>query len=258
MADGRHHGVGIELAGVHKRYGGHAVLRGVDLSIRPGELLAILGQSGTGKSVTLRLIVGLEPPDAGRITVGDLDLPRYLALPPEEKPFRIAMVFQSAALLGSLTVAENVALRLREHGRYDERAVRDTVRGVLDAVELAGTERKMPSELSGGMRKRAAIARALAVDPEVILYDEPTADLDPILTEQIGALITRIRTSRGHTQVVVTHNLSLARAIADRIAVLGEGRIVECVTPDELLRSRHPLTREFLRASALGVEPAAP
>jgi len=118
-------------------------------------------------------------------------------------------------------------------------------------VELAGTEHQLPGELSGGMRKRVAIARALAVDPELILYDEPTADLDPILTEQIGQLIARIRTLRGSTQIIVTHNLPLARAIADRIAVLAEGRIAECVTPAELAASRHPLTREFLRASAL-------
>jgi phospholipid/cholesterol/gamma-HCH transport system ATP-binding protein len=251
---GRQHGVGVELTGLSKRYDGHEVLCGVDLSVRPGELLAIVGQSGTGKSVLLRHVIGLERPDAGRITVGELPLERYLALPPEEKPFRIAMVFQNAALLASLTVAENVALRLREHRRRDGRDIGETVRRVLEAVELAGTEEKMPAELSGGMRKRVAIARALAVDPELILYDEPTADLDPILTEQIGELIGRIRKTHGQTQIIVTHNLPLARAIADRIAVLDAGRIVECSTPAELLASRNRLTREFLRAAALGQE----
>jgi phospholipid/cholesterol/gamma-HCH transport system ATP-binding protein len=123
---------------------------------------------------------------------------------------------------------------------------------VLEAVELSGTEGKYPAELSGGMRKRVAIARALALDPELILYDEPTADLDPILTEQIGQLIARIRKARGNTHVIVTHNLPLARAIADRIAVLDQGRIAECSAPAELLASRHPLTREFLRAAAFG------
>jgi phospholipid/cholesterol/gamma-HCH transport system ATP-binding protein len=248
------HGVGIALHGLRKTYDDHAVLRGVDLAIRPGELLAIVGQSGTGKSVLLRQIVGLERPDAGRIVVGDLPLERYLAIPPEEKPFRIAMVFQNAALLASLTVAENVALRLQEHERRPADEVRATVRRVLEQVELAGTEAKLPGELSGGMRKRVAIARALAADPEIILYDEPTADLDPILTVQIGELIARIRTTRGNTQVIVTHNLPLARAIADRIAVLDAGRIVECSTPAELLASSHPLTREFLRAAAVGLE----
>jgi phospholipid/cholesterol/gamma-HCH transport system ATP-binding protein len=251
-AEQREHGVAVELVGVCKGYGDHAVLRGVDLRVRPGELVAIVGQSGTGKSVLLRQIVGLEGPDAGRITVGGIELARYLAIPPDEKPFRIAMVFQSAALLASLTVAENVALRLRERRRHRPAEIAEITRRVLDQVELRGTEEKLPSELSGGMRKRVAIARALAVDPELILYDEPTADLDPILTEQIGELIARIRTTRGNTQIIVTHNLPLARAIADRIAVLAEGRIAECVTPAELARSRHPLTREFLRASALG------
>jgi phospholipid/cholesterol/gamma-HCH transport system ATP-binding protein len=244
-------GIGLELAGVRKVYNGQPVLRGVDLVVEPGELLAIVGQSGTGKSVLLRQIVGLERPDAGRIAIGGLELDRYLATPPEEKPFRVAMVFQNAALLASLSVAENVGLRLREHGGQGGEKIAAITRRVLEQVELAGTEEKLPSELSGGMRKRVAIARALAVEPELILYDEPTADLDPILTEQIGQLIARIRTTRGHTQIVVTHNLSLARAIADRIAVLAEGRIAECLTPAELLHARHPLTREFLRASAL-------
>jgi phospholipid/cholesterol/gamma-HCH transport system ATP-binding protein len=160
-------------------------------------------------------------------------------------------VFQNAALLASLTVAENVSLRLREHGRHTPQEIADITRRSLEQVDLAGTEDKLPSELSGGMRKRVAIARALAVDPELILYDEPTADLDPILTEEIGGLIRRIRDRRGTTQIIVTHNLPLARRIADHIAVLHEGRIAENVTPGELTASRHPLTREFLRAAAL-------
>ena len=245
------HGVAVELSGLRKGYDDHAVLRGVDLSVAAGELLAIVGQSGTGKSVLLRQIIGLERPDAGRITVGGLELSRYLALPPEEKPFRIAIVFQNAALLASLTVEQNVGLRLRERGRHTAHEIATITRRVLEQVDLAGTERKWPAELSGGMRKRVAIARALAVDPELILYDEPTADLDPILTEQIGQLIARIRTTRGKTQIIVTHNLPLAHAIADRIAVLDGGRIAECVTPAELTASTHSLTREFLRAAAL-------
>jgi len=246
-------GVAVELQGVRRSYDGFDVLRGVDLSVEAGELLAIVGQSGTGKSVLLRQIIGLERPDGGRIVVGGLELPRYLAMPPEEKPFRIAMVFQNAALLGSLTVAENVSLRLREQRRLPAAEIEEITRRVLRDVELEGTEAKLPSDLSGGMRKRVAIARALAIEPELILYDEPTADLDPILTQQIGELIRRIRTTRGSTQIIVTHNLPLARAIADRIAVLDRGRIVECSTPAELAESRQPLTREFLRAAALGL-----
>ncbi len=246
------HGVPLTLAGVRKGYNCQRILDGVDLAVEAGELLAIVGQSGQGKSVLLRQIIGLEHVDAGRITVGGIALDQYLAMPPEAKPFRVAMVFQSAALLASLTVADNVGLRLREHQRLPAGEIAAVVRRVLEQVELAGTEQKLPAELSGGMRKRVAIARALAVDPELILYDEPTADLDPILTEQIGALIARIRATRGTTQVIVTHNLPLAHTIADRIAVLDRGRIVECSTPDALVRSSHPLTREFLRASALG------
>jgi phospholipid/cholesterol/gamma-HCH transport system ATP-binding protein len=236
-ADG-HRGVAVLLDGVRKRYAGQEVLAGVDLDIRPGELLAIVGQSGQGKSVLLRQIVGLERPDAGRIELGGVPLERYLAQPPGEKPFRIAMVFQGAALLASLTVAENVALRLREHHQVPPSEIPGRVREALD--------------LSGGMRKRAAIARALAIDPELILYDEPTADLDPLLTEQIGELIARIRHRRGSTQIVVTHNLGLARAIADRVAVLDGGRIVECTRAADLTASHHPLTRELLRAAGLG------
>jgi len=251
MADTTQHGVAVELSGIRKRYTDHEVLRGVDLNIEPGKLVAILGQSGTGKSVLLRQIIGLERPDAGRIVVGGVELERYLAMPPGQKPFRMAMVFQNAALLASLTVAENVSLRLREHGHQNSGEITEITRRALEQVELAGTENKLPSELSGGMRKRVAIARALAVDPELILYDEPTADLDPILTEEIGRLIGRIREARGSTQIIVTHNLPLARTLASRIAVLDQGRIAEYSTPEELGRSSNPLTREFLRAATL-------
>ena len=246
------HGVAVALRGVRKAYDRQVVLAGVDLQVAPGELVAIVGQSGQGKSVLLRQVIGLETPDAGEIAVGGLPLPRWLALPPEEKPFRIAMVFQNAALLASLTVAENVALRLEEHGRLSRAALRDVVGRVLASVDLAGVEDKRPGELSGGMRKRVGIARALASEPELILYDEPTADLDPLLTEQIAALIARIRRERGTTQLIVTHNLALARVIADRIAVLDAGRIVEYSTPEALRASPTPLVRELLRAAALG------
>ena len=255
MAAPHQRGVAVVLEGLRKRYGDHEVLAGVDLEVRPGELLAIVGQSGQGKSVLLRQIVGLEQPDAGRITIGGIPLQRYLALPPNEKPFRIAMVFQGSALLASLTVAENVALRLREHRQASPAEIAARVQQVLEQVELAGTDRQLPGDLSGGMRKRVAIARALAIDPELILYDEPTADLDPLLTEQIGGLIARIRTTRGSTQIIVTHNLGLARAIADRVAVLDRGRIVECTPAAALAASHHPLTRELLRAAGLGGSP---
>jgi phospholipid/cholesterol/gamma-HCH transport system ATP-binding protein len=244
-----HPGVAVSLAGVTKGYGGAPVLRGVDLEIAPGELLAIVGQSGQGKSVLLRLVAGLEPPDAGRIAVGGIDAATYRATPADRKPFRMAVVFQNAALLGSLSVTENVALRLREDGRPADEIARAASR-VLAQVDLADAGAKRPGQLSGGMRKRAAIARALAVDPELILYDEPTADLDPLLTEQIAAVIRGIRTERGATQVVVTHHLPLACDLADRIAVLHDGRIVDCGPPAAIEASTHPFTRAFVQAAA--------
>ncbi|MGH7895844.1 MAG: ABC transporter ATP-binding protein [Candidatus Binatia bacterium] len=241
-------GVAVELAAVEKRYGDAVVLAGIDLVVAAGELLAIVGQSGQGKSVLLRLLMGLEPADRGWITVGGMDVARYRQLGRAEKPFSMAIVFQSAALLGSLTVAENVALRLREDGASPAVIAR-TIDRVLDLVDLRGAEHKRPTELSGGMRKRAAIARALALDPDLLLYDEPTADLDPILTEQLAGVIRRIRAERGATQIVVTHHLPLACNLADRIAVLHAGRLVECGPPATVLASTHPFTRAFVRAA---------
>jgi phospholipid/cholesterol/gamma-HCH transport system ATP-binding protein len=245
------HGVAVSIAGVRKAYEGHEVLRGIDLEIAPGELLAVVGQSGQGKSVLLRQVIGLEDVDAGTIRLGGLPVGDWRALPPEEKPFRVAMVFQNGALLGSLTVAENVALRLLERGRMPRSRVREIVRTALADVELSDVENKLPAELSGGMRKRVAIARALAVDPELILYDEPTAELDPLLTQQMGALLARIRERLGSTQILVTHDLPLAYAIADRIAVLADGGIVCCEAPDRLSESRIPIVRDLLAAASL-------
>jgi len=248
-------GIGAVLAAVSKAYGDVRVLQAIDLEVAPGEILAIVGQSGQGKSVLLRLLAGLEPADSGRIVVGGVDARSYRSASPEAKAFHMGVVFQNAALLGSLTVWENVALRLIEHGQTPA-AIAATTQRVLAQVDLDGAATKHPGELSGGMRKRAAIARALAIDPDVILYDEPTADLDPLLTVQIADLIRRIRTERGATQIVVTHHLPLACALADRIAVLHEGHIVDCGAPPAVLRSQHPFTRAFVRAATFAEEPS--
>jgi phospholipid/cholesterol/gamma-HCH transport system ATP-binding protein len=242
-------GVSISIRDVWKSYDGHAVLRGVRLDVARGETLVIVGGSGEGKSVLIRQIIGLEQPDQGEIRLNDLSVAEYRALAMEEKPFRVAMVFQSSALLNSLTVADNVSLALREHRTAKPAQIRTVVHECLEQVDLAGNEEKMPSELSGGMRKRAAIARALAVDSNLILYDEPTAELDPILTEGVGALIRRIQERRRPTQVVVTHNLPLAREIADHVAVLRRGEIVDYCTGEEFFHSQNPYTRNFLRAA---------
>jgi phospholipid/cholesterol/gamma-HCH transport system ATP-binding protein len=249
----KHRGVAIEIEGLHKTFGGHPVLRGVDLHIEPGEIMVIVGGSGEGKSVLLRHIAGLETPDAGAIRLNDIDLQQYLRLPPEQKPFRLSMVFQSSALLNSLTVADNVGLRLREHRTQSQQEIERIVATCLAQVDLAGTEHLLPGELSGGMRKRAAIARALSVEPQLILYDEPTADLDPILTVQIGQLVQRIQRTSGATQVVVAHDIALATEIGTHIAVLRGGRIIDYQPADAFGRSPNPFTQEFLRAAQLRI-----
>ena len=244
-------GVRIDIEGLRKTFNGVPVLRCVDLHIEAGEVMVIVGGSGEGKSVLLRHIAGLERPDAGGIRLNGMDLHDYVRQPRDAKPFRFSMVFQGSALLNSLTVGENVSLRLREHRSHSETEIRRIVAACLEAVELAGTEERLPSELSGGMRKRVAIARALAIEPQIILYDEPTADLDPILTAQIGALIKRIQDTRGATQVVVAHNLALAGEIGTHIAVLHDGRIVDYQPAQSFSRSANAYTQEFIRAADL-------
>ncbi len=241
--------VAITVRDVWKSYGENTVLRGVNLDVEAAETVVIIGGSGEGKSVLIRQIIGLERVDGGEIRLNDLPVAEYRALPLDEKPFHVSMVFQSSALLNSLTVAENVSLALREHEMVPAREIPAIVRGALEQVDMEGTEHKLPAELSGGMRKRVAIARALAMSSDLILYDEPTAELDPILTEEVGQLIRRIQERRGPTQVVVTHNLPLARSIADRVAVLKQGEIVDFRSGEEFWHSDHPHTRNFLRAA---------
>jgi phospholipid/cholesterol/gamma-HCH transport system ATP-binding protein len=241
--------VTIAVRDVWKSYGRNAVLRGVRLEVAAGETLVIIGGSGEGKSVLIRQIIGLETPDHGEIRLNDLTVEEYRAIPRVQKPFGVAMVFQTSALLNSLTVGENVSLALREHRVAPAEEIRRIVRDCLGQVDLEGTESKMPSELSGGMRKRVAIARALAMNSDLILYDEPTGELDPLLNEEVGALIRKIHEHRRPTQVVVTHNLPLAREIADHVAVLRQGEIVDYRTGDDLFESDHPLTKDFLRAA---------
>ncbi|MGH7804842.1 MAG: ABC transporter ATP-binding protein [Candidatus Binatia bacterium] len=249
MTEPAKRGVPIEVRDVWKSYGSNTVLKGITLDVEAGETLVIIGGSGEGKSVLIRQIIGLEHPERGTVRVGGLAVDEYLALPIEKKPFRMSMVFQTSALLNSLTVADNVSLALREHRLAKPAEIREIVRSSLAEVDMDGTEQKLPGELSGGMRKRVAIARALATRAEVILYDEPTAELDPLLTVEIGRLIRKIQSGRRPTQVVVTHNLPLAGDIADHVAVLREGQVVEFTTGAEFFRSQNPHTKKFLRAA---------
>jgi phospholipid/cholesterol/gamma-HCH transport system ATP-binding protein len=236
----------IALDGVEKRFGANRVLRGVDLSIRDGETFTILGGSGSGKSVCLKHMIGLLRPDAGRVTVFGTDITRLS----ERKlvPIRTgaSMIFQSAALFDSLSVYENVAYPLREHYRWPEERIRDRVQECLAAVGLEGVDARLPAELSGGMRKRVGVARGIALEPRVILYDEPTTGLDPANQRRIGSLIRSLQERLRVTSVVVTHELELCFGISDRVALLKEGRIVAQGRADAMQNSDHPDVRAFL------------
>jgi ABC-type transporter Mla maintaining outer membrane lipid asymmetry ATPase subunit MlaF len=234
------------VSGLRKSYDGHAVLNGVDFEVHRGESLVILGRSGSGKSVTLRQLIGLEPCDAGSVVFDGQDITHLPepALQPMRR--RVSMLFQSGALFDSLTVFENVAYPLRERGEIAEEQLAAKVRDTLELVQLEDADEKLPSELSGGMRKRAALARSLVADPEVVLFDEPTTGLDPMTAATIGALIVRAREKLGVTSVIVTHDLALVRRVAERVAFLEEGKLRFIGTLAEAESSGDPLLQHFL------------
>ena len=239
-----HHGVSVQVRGIRRSYGNQEVLKGIDLEVRPGEIFVIMGASGSGKSVLLRHIIGLEAPDAGEILVNG----ESIHATDVASKYRMALVFQSGALLNSLSVGENVGLYLSEHRLKSPDEIRKIVLDKLEVVGLKGTEDKLPTELSGGMRKRAAIARALVIEPELILYDEPTSELDPVSSVVIGEEIYKLNKRIGVTSLVVSHDRDLAFGIADRIAVMHEGEIVALGLPDEVKRSQNPIIRKFIHA----------
>ena len=243
-ATNNHSGVSVHVRGLTRRFGNHEVLKAIDLEVQPGEIFVIMGPSGSGKSVLLRHIIGLETPNSGEILInGESVQSENLA-----SKYRMAMVFQSGALLNSLTVSENVGLYLAEHRLKSRAEIQRIVADKLETVGLKDTEGKFPSELSGGMKKRAAIARALVIEPQLILYDEPTSELDPISSVVIGEEILALNQRTGVTSLVVSHDRDLAFGIAQRIAVIHEGQIVALGAPEEVRQSRHPVIREFLNA----------
>jgi phospholipid/cholesterol/gamma-HCH transport system ATP-binding protein len=236
----------IEIKAVHKSYEDLQVLQGLDLGIRQGETITILGGSGTGKSVLLKLIAGLEKPDQGFIKIGKRDI---VPLTEQELiPIRrkIGMLFQGAALFDSLSAGENVAYPIREHFRLTEQAIQKTVREKLSLVGLDGIEDKMPAELSGGMKKRVGLARAIAIDPEIILYDEPTTGLDPANTQRINQLIVELQRILKVTSIVVTHDLDSAYTVTDRLALLHKGRITMVGTKEEFKTSAIREVQDFI------------
>lgn len=239
-----HRGVSVAVRGLKKSYADQEVLKGVDFEVHPGEIFVLMGPSGSGKSVLLRHIIGLEPPDAGEILLAG----ESIQSPGVMDKHHLAMVFQSGALLNSLTVGQNVGLYLSEHRLKPQAEIDRIVSEKLDAVGLKGTEEKMPSELSGGMKKRAAIARALVSEPQLILYDEPTSELDPVSAVVVGEEIAKLNQLSGVTSVVVSHDRDLAFGIADRIAVILEGRILAIGSPEEIRQLQDPTIRTFLNA----------
>jgi len=242
----------IRLEGVWKSFGDQVVLRGCDLEVKGGECLVIMGLSGSGKSVTLRLILGLMPPDSGHIYVDGVDMTALSERERDPVRTRMGMVFQNSALFDSLPVWQNVTFALRQHTDVSDEELRRIAVEKLRLVELVGVEDRMPAELSGGMRKRVAIARAIASDPEIMLYDEPTTGLDPVVGDAINKLIFSCNRRAAATSVVVTHDLASARRVGDRIAVLYEGRIIALGTPGELDASSDPVVRQFLSGRSEG------
>jgi len=239
-------GAFIEYRDIWKSFGEKEVLRGVDLEVRTGENMVILGGSGTGKSVLLKITIGLMIPDGGRLLVDDSDV---TALREEDwLPLRkrISYMFQWGALFDSMTVFENIAFPLRERREFDEERISESVLEKLRLVDMEGSQGLFPADLSGGMRKRVALARSIIMEPECILYDEPTAGLDPITADTINRLIRRMQRVLGITSIVVTHDIQSMFAVGDRVSFLCEGRMEFVGTPEEARRSDHKLLRGFI------------
>jgi phospholipid/cholesterol/gamma-HCH transport system ATP-binding protein len=231
---------------------GRVILDRVSLEIEAGEIMAVMGMSGGGKTTFLKCCAGLSRPTAGEIYIGETEIAQLSEGQLNTVRRRLGMVFQYAALFDSMTVYENVAFGLRHHSDLTEAEIRKVVEEKLDAVGMAGTERQLPAELSGGMRKRIGLARALAVNPEVLLYDEPTSGLDPVVASVIDELIVSVRDTLGVTSVVVSHTISSIFRIADRIAMLYNGRFEAVGTPEEMRNSQNEVVRQFIEGRSDG------
>ena len=245
-------GVGIRIEKLNKFFGEKHVLKDIDLEIFSGETFSIIGPSGTGKSVLLKHIVNLEKPDSGEIFIDNH--PVFSRSDKEPPDYRYSMVFQSSALFNSLTVGENVGLWLREKRICKETEIRQIIQEKLALVGLEGQGGLKTAELSGGMKKRVAIARSLAMNPDLILYDEPTAELDPINTDELANTILQLKERTKNTTVIVTHDLNFALYISDRIAMISGGKIVEVGTPAEIKASQDPVVKAFIYTTTKGIK----
>jgi phospholipid/cholesterol/gamma-HCH transport system ATP-binding protein len=243
--------VAVELQNVHKSFGPQTVLKGVDLAVAHGEILSVLGRSGTGKSVLLRLIVGLQKPDSGSVCVRGQDVTGLSLDELNEVRKKIGFLFQQAALYDSLTVEENVAFPLKRHAQMSRNERKDRAHELLDRVGLKEEHwGKMPSQISGGMQKRVGLARALALQPEILLFDEPTSGLDPITSGEIEELILKLQQQRRTTSIVVTHDLHGAKAISDHLALLHNGNVLISGTFEDLEKSQNEFVTDFLQQAS--------
>ncbi|MBI2342288.1 MAG: ABC transporter ATP-binding protein [Deltaproteobacteria bacterium] len=236
----------IKLVDVHKNFGGQKVLNGINLQIRKGEITVIIGTSGVGKSVLLKHMIGLLRPDRGKVFIAGVDLGTLSSPALVEMRKKFGMLFQGAALFDSLTVFENVAFPLVEHSNLTVEKIRERVMEKLDLVGLHDVDKKMPSELSGGMKKRVGLARAIILEPEVILYDEPTTGLDPIMTDSVDNLILAMQQRLKITSVVISHDIKSTFDIADQIAMMHEGKIIEAGAPEIFRASKNPVVAKFI------------
>jgi phospholipid/cholesterol/gamma-HCH transport system ATP-binding protein len=236
----------ISVRDLRVRYGEREILHGITFDVARGETLVILGGSGSGKSTLLRTLVGLQRPSAGEIWIRGKDICTFSEADMDDMRKRMGLSFQGGALFGSMTVGENVSLPLREHTQLEETTIQIIMRLKLEQVGLAGFESYMPSQLSGGMKKRAAVARAMAMDPEILFFDEPSAGLDPIIAAGVDNLILKLKKAFRMTIIVVTHELASAFLIADRMLLVNKGNIEAQGTNEEMQKSTHPRVRQFL------------
>jgi len=242
----------IELINLCKAFDDNVVLDNVNLTIKDGETIVIIVATGTGKSVMLKHIIGLMKPDSGQVIIDGQDVTRLGGKELNELRLKFGMLFQGAALFDSLSVRDNVAFNLLEHRKMDEDSIDRRVAECLELVGLKGIEGLKPSELSGGMRKRVGLARAICMDPKIILYDEPTTGVDPIMADAVNDLIKGLQSKLKTTAIAVTHDMTSAYKIADRIAMLYKGKIVESGTPEQIKNTSNPIVKQFITGAAKG------
>ncbi len=242
----------IQVINLYKAFGRKQVLSGANLEVKKGESMVVIGGSGSGKSVLIKHIIGLLKPDKGKIIVNSSDIAKLKGGELDNLRKKFGMLFQGAALFDSLSVWENVGFALRQHTKLSDDEIRKIAGEKLKMVGLTGIEDMMPADLSGGMKKRVGLARAIAMDPEILLYDEPTTGLDPIMADVINELIIEMKKKLNVTSIAITHDMVSAYKIADRIAMLYEGKIIEVDTPEEIRHTKNPIVRQFVTGSSVG------